>query len=478
VAAVMLLVLAGSATAQAPAADKPIKFGNVEVSGSLRVRAESWDWFDTSAANDSYWFGGTLLRLSLKQSTSKVDWQVEGVAPWLMSLPTQSTAPAPQGALGLGANYFASNGEHNASGFVKQAFVRFKNLPGEGNSFRLGRFEFNEGAETAPKDANLAWLKRERISQRLIGGFGFSHVGRSFDGAQFVHANGANNLTLMGARATRGVFDVHGWDELDVDVIYGAFTRAINAKRGAGEWRVFGMQYHDGRGTVKTDNRPLAVRQADKQNIRLGTFGGNIVQTFKTGGGTADVLAWGAWQFGRWGALDHNAGALALEAGYQFDVRWKLWLRGGWFRSTGDGDAGDGEHGSFFQMLPTPRIYARFPFYNLMNSNDAWAGITLKPHARLALRSEFHHLRLADARDLWYQGGGAYDDRSFGYAGRPSNGSQGLAALVDVAADIQVTKVTSFTLYFAHAAGKDVVEKIYPEGAGANYGYLELNWRF
>jgi hypothetical protein len=282
----------------------------------------------------------------------------------------------------------------------------------------------------------------------------------------------------MGAGATRGVFDVHGWEELDVDVIYGAFTSAIKAKNGAGEWRVLAMQYHDGRGTVKTDNRPLATRQADKGNIRLGTFGGNLVQTFQTSRGTADVVAWGAWQVGRWGALNHNARALALEAGFQFDVRWKPWLRGGWFRSTGDGDPADDEHGSFFQVLPTPRIYARFPFYNLMNSNDVWGGMMMKPHARLSLRSEFHHLRLANKADLWYQGGGAYDDRSFGYAGRPSNGSQGLAALVDVAADIQVTRATSFTLYFAHAAGKDVVEKIYPESAGANYGYVELNWRF
>src|SRR5687768_10549606 len=231
-AVLLLLAIPAAAGAQAPAPDRPTRFGNVEVSGSLRVRAEGWDWFDTSAANGEFGFGGALLRLTLKQSTSKLDWQVDAVAAWLLVLPADAAAPAPQGALGLGANYFASNDEHSASGFIKQACVRFKNLSGEGNSFRVGRFEFNDGAETSPNDTNLAWLKRERVAQRLVGTFGFSHVGRSFDGVQFVHARGNHNLTFMGARATRGVFDVHGWDELDVDVIYGAFTRAINAKAG------------------------------------------------------------------------------------------------------------------------------------------------------------------------------------------------------------------------------------------------------
>ena len=50
--------------------------------------------------------------------------------------------------------------------FPKQGFVRIK----EGaHAVRLGRFEFNEGAETAPGDGTLAWLKRERVAQRLIG---------------------------------------------------------------------------------------------------------------------------------------------------------------------------------------------------------------------------------------------------------------------------------------------------------------------
>ena len=35
-------------------------------------------------------------------------------------------APAPQGQLGLGAAYFAANGDKDGSVFIKQAFIRFK----------------------------------------------------------------------------------------------------------------------------------------------------------------------------------------------------------------------------------------------------------------------------------------------------------------------------------------------------------------
>jgi hypothetical protein len=114
------------------------------------------------------------------------------------------------------------------------------------SSLHLGRFEFVDGAEVAPKDTTLAILKRDRIAHRLLGNFGFSHVGRSFDGIQYVRGTSGMNLTLLAARATQGVFQVSGWAELDTDVLYGALTRSVG-KQSPGEWRVFALSYHDGR---------------------------------------------------------------------------------------------------------------------------------------------------------------------------------------------------------------------------------------
>ncbi|MBL8204488.1 MAG: alginate export family protein [Blastocatellia bacterium] len=462
-------------TAPATSAPAPIKIGNVTLSGNLRTRFESWDWFESTTANNEYNFGAATLRLSLSQQREKVEWQIEGAFPLLMNLPTNALAPAPQGQLGLGAAYFAANGNKDASVFIKQAFVRFK---GKANSVKLGRFEFSDGLEVMPTEASLATIKRDHLSQRLIGPFGFTHVGRSFDGVQYVYNTKQNNVTFLAVRPTEGVFQLRGWNELDIDLFYGAYTKPIKAKNSESDWRVFAMHYHDGRRVLKTDNRTLALRTADVEKIRVTTVGGHYVTVAKAGSGKADFLLWGAGQFGDWGVLNQRAGAVAVEAGYQFNQKLKPWIRAGYFRSTGDGDANDTQHGTFFQMLPTPRIYARFPFFNAMNNEDAFIQLRLKPHAKLGLRTDLHHLQLSNANDLWFVGGGAFQKQTFGFIGRPSNGKQSLGTLVDVSADWTLTPTTVVTFYWAGVRGGEVASSLYPVGHNVRFGYVELTKRF
>jgi hypothetical protein len=462
------------------------KIGGVTFSGSLRLRVENHGWFETPSFEDDYTFGAAVLRLSLGQQKERYDWQIEGQFPVLINLPGRAVAPAPQGQLGLGGNYFAANGGQDASAVLKQAYMRVKGIFGDkASSLRAGRFEFADGMETTPSDATLASLKRDHVAQRLIGSFGFSHVGRSFDAVQYVRSTGSGNITFVGGRPTEGVFQLRGLKELDVDFWYGAYTRPHTSGRVAGEFRVLGLHYHDGRGSLKTDNRPLALRRADAENIRLTTVGGNYVAAVKTAHGTIDLLAWGVEQFGRWGNLDHRAGAVVLEGGFQpggeLAARVKLWLRAGYSRSTGDGDPSDRRHTTFFQVLPTPRIYARFPFYNMMNTEDVYAQLKLRPHARLSLRAEVHGLRLSNRNDLWYVGGGAFQEGTFGYVGRQTGGRQGMGTLFDLSADLNVTPNTTLTFYGAGVRGGGVQSAIYPAGGAnpaARFLYAELTKRF
>ncbi|MGH9603893.1 MAG: alginate export family protein [Terriglobales bacterium] len=450
-----------------------------KVTVQLRPRLESWDWFETPLADGNYEYFASQLRLGIGQDREAWDWYIEVAQPTLLGLPNNAIAPPPQGQLGMGPSYFAANDpDRNVAGvFAKQAYIRLKGLGSDQPSrLRLGRFEFIEGAETVPKDASLAALKRDRIAHRLIGNFAFSHVGRSFDGLEYARSTPLANFTLMAGRATQGVFETNGNINLDVDVIYGAYTRSLH-KQATGEWRAFVLHYHDGRGALKVDNRPLAARTADLQNIRLTTLGGHYLDVFPVGSGKADVLLWGAWQLGDWGALRHSAGAGAVEAGFQPNLKWKPWFRLGYFRSSGDGNPADGDHNTFFQVLPTPRIYARFPFYNLMNSEDAFAELVLRPHAKFTLRSDFHWLRLSNANDLWYLGGGAFQDGTFGYASRPSGGRRSLATMADVSADWKVNSQISLTLYLGGAFSRRVIAASYPNAGNGRLTYLELNWR-
>jgi hypothetical protein len=487
-----LVLLASVSLAQKtttdPAAAKPkptpdsIKIGSVTFSGSVRARSESWNWFDTTAADPNYTFGGVLARISLSQQTAKFDWQVEGAFPFLINLPENSIAPNPQGQLGLGGGYFAANGKKDGSVNLKQAFVRFKGIGGDSpSSLRVGRFEFAEGSERTPDNATLATIKSDHIAHRLLGPFTFSHVGRSFDGVQYVRNTTSTNLTVLGARITEGVFQLNANKELDVDFYYGAFTKSQTHQRGNSDWRIFGLHYHDGRGALKTDNRPEAVRRADGDNIRLTTIGGHYISAIRLGEGTMDLLLWGAGQFGGWGLLDHRAGAIAIEGGYQLPVKLSPWIRVGYFRSSGDGDPNDTTHNTFFQVLPTPRIYARFPFYNLMNNQDTFIQLRLKPHRKVALRTDLRFLRLANANDLWYLGGGAFQKNTFGYIGRPSGGNNNLGTVGDVSVDYNVTGKTTLTFYAGGVMGGRVQGFVYPESGTRSSGrfiYFELVQRF
>ena len=444
-----------------------------------RTRVNVVQWFAAPPQSETYPYVESLLRLGIAQKNRHLDWWLELSQPAVLDLPSDAVSPnLAQGQLGLGGTYYAVNGNETdpAAAFLKQGFLRY-HFSGADKNVRLGRFEFIDGAETKQKNSTIGWLQANRIAHRLIGNFAFSDAQRSLDGVDGHyggHAAGSSwDITAMAARADQGVFNMNGNEELNVDVQYLAFTQNVGTHL---LWRAFGVGYHDGRtGILKVDNRPLAVRKADKKNIRLGTYGANVLTEFPAGPGQIDLLGWGVLQNGNWGKQSDHAGAAALEAGYRFGKTMQApWLRGGWFYGSGDNTPTDNEHSTFFQVLPTPRIYARFPFYNLMNSTDSFVQVIDRPAKRLELRGDLHWLQLTSSNDLWYLGGGAFDNKVFGYVGRPANGHSSFATVGDISADWQTTKNLAINFYYANVRGKSVIGAIYPVDRNAQFGYVEM----
>lgn len=452
----------------------------LSISGSLRLRGEFWNWFEpTGSQNNDYDFFASVLRGAVKWTDEAFDVMVEAQFPSLMNLPDDAAAPAPQGLLGGGASYFAHNHHRDVTKiFLKQGFFTLKRLSLEGLTFKGGRFEFSEGLEVLTKEPTLDWLKTARISQRLIGPFNFSHVGRAFDGVTAGLTRGPLNFTLMVSHPTQGGFAVAGMTEMDdIDLLYTAvnLTRPFFAPNS--DARFFYIYYSDGRGLLKSDNRPAAVRAADHQDISIDTEGTHWIQVVPTNIGPIDLLAWGALQQGDWGLLNHFAWRWDLEAGWQPNaVPLKPWLRIGYGRSSGDDNPNDGDHDTFFQILPTARIYSWSTFYNLMNNEDAFAQLLLRPIAGLVWRADFHNLRLSEPRDLWYQGAGAtLNDRNvgFGFPGRPAFDEHDLFRVVENQLTYAWSPALEFTVYYAHLFGGDVVRKIFANDQ-ADFAYLEV----
>jgi hypothetical protein len=470
-------------TAPAPAASpapEPIKIGNITVQGDLRSRIYYWDWFEGNpGTNNSYPYSGNLFRLSFSQSLESVDWQLEFAVPFLLGLPTNAVAPGAQGQLGLGAAYYVANNksQYSAMIFAKQAFFRFKH---NRQSLRLGRFEFLDGAEVVPLDDTLAQLKRDRVAARLIGNFGFSDVQRSLDGAQYLYNEGPNTFTFVGARPTRGVFQTDGWGEVNVGIGYAAITRQWSHGAYTSETRGFGIYYDDWRPILKTDNRPLAVREQDHDDILIFTFGGHHTGALHTSAGTMDVLAWAVGQTGEWGRQTQRSYAYDLEAGFQPNVlsAVKPWIRGAYTLGSGDNNPNGHTHGTFFQILPTPRLFALFPFYNMENNRDIMAAVILRPSKRVSISNQFDSLSLASANDLWYSGGGAFQPWTFGYQGRATDGAKSLANLYSTGLTVRASRNITTSLYTGYAQGLAAIKVIYPRGHNGALGYAEMEYRF
>jgi len=471
---VTTLALAQTATTPPNPSHSPIS-----VNIYNRARTDVYDWYAAPPYTTTYPFEEELLRFSVSQKLAHFDWFAEGQSADVFDVPTTSVSSnTAQGNLGLGGNYYAASPNTlPAAVSLRGAYIRLHTEAPDTN-LRLGRFEYFDGLETTPKNPTLAWLQANRVAQRLIGNFGFSNGQRSFDGVDAHYGKHSWDLTAMAARATQGVFNMNANPELNVDVQYLAFSKYELKDHFL--WRVFAIDYHDGRiGITKTDNRPLAVRKADTKNIRVGTYGADFLTTLPAGPGAFDIVFWGVLQNGQWGVLSQHSGAFATEAGYRLtSVATRPWLRGGIFRGTGDNNNTDKVHNTFFQVLPTARAYARFPFYNLMDSTDKFIQIVDDPLKKLQLRSDLHFLSLTSAKDIWYQGGGAYDNKSFGFAGRPSAGHTSLASVVDISSDYQVTPALALNLYYAKSFGKSVVAADYPAGHQAQFGYLELIYKW
>lgn len=498
-----MLVLALGGTARADdAATERIKALSSHFSFTLsdRIRGEFVDWFRppqgvTDPGANRYNFFANQLRFGIKSTWPHVTVYSELQDVRLAGLPDDASLAPPQGNLGPGALYYANThglDKDTSQGetILKQAYATLADPPGvDGLALTGGRFEYSDALEVMPQDPALQWLKKARLGERLIGPFGYTHYGRAFDGLRLVYDQPLFNITTIAFRPTHGGFEASGTREMGNVGIAGITGTLKKIEELAPiDVRAFYFYYQDRRFAdhtdpknkppIKVDNRPLPDRVADTDSLNIHTFGGHAITVINAGPGRVDGLVWGTIQTGNWGRQNHHGWAYAVETGYQFpDQPWSPWLRAGYDYSSGDHDPTDHNHDTFFQMIPTARIYAQFPFYNLMNSQDTFTQLIVKPHSRLTMRFDYHWLRLNSDKDLWYAGGGAGNDDIFGFSGIPANSHHELAHLVDLGATLQIFKQVSAYAYYGHAFGEGVVKKTFSGNQG-NYGYVELAYRY
>jgi hypothetical protein len=455
---------------------------SITASGEITFRNTYENWFEPALTNVNsdydYIFTRTRVAIALRNPYIGAFVQAQDVHMW--NLPENSIAPAPQGALGSGATYYShAKSDTDHSLIIRQAYLDFPRLFFKGLSARIGRFDYADGQEvTYKKNPKVTWLKNARLSDRMLGAFDWSSYNRSFDGLQVAYDSKAFNLYTSVTHPTQGGYENQAQKTISA-IDLGNITATV--KYGEllknTEVRAFYYYYNDHR------NIPSILGQSGLKegNIRINTFGTHVLHTESIKSGVFDMLFWGAVQGGEWGAVDHAAWAMALEGGFQFtNVRTKPWIRGGYFASSGDKDPHDRKHGTFYQMLPTARKYAYFPFYNLMNNEDLFLQAILKPKDAFTIRTDLHSLSLQSKYDLWYMGAGPTQGSGsiFGYTGRPSNNHDSLATLFDISPGYTFSKYLTASLYYGHAFGGDVIKSIYKNSSNGDLFFVELKAQF
>ncbi len=114
-----------------------------------------------------------------------------------------------------------------------------------------------------------------------------------------------------------------------------------------------------------------------------------------------------------------------------------------------------------------------------MNIEDGFVQLILTPATSTRVVVAAHTLKLSEQNDLFYSGGGARNRRvSFGYLGRSSNGAQSLANLVETSLSHTFNKYFSGNVYYGHAFGSSVIERLFKEQSDADYFFADLTARF
>lgn len=442
-------------------------------------RLSEWRYFDpaTAGGDPDYGYVSNRLRFGVKVRQDK--WAAEASLQYVKQagLPDDA-AGTPGGALGLGAVYFGHNSKSPSSIYIKYLNFTLLDIADAGISLTAGRMDYSGGMEKASGVNKIDWLKKVRLDARLLGGFGWSIYQRSFDGLRFEWDHELGYLSVAAFRPTQGGFESDANKHISqIDVLATSYSFKPGKIIPYSELQLFHYYFADQRKiAARIDNSGLAS-PAGRQDIAFHNLGGHIAGAKSVGSGIVDWLVWGVYQTGDWFEQKHEASGLALEAGYQFmQTRWQPWIRIGAYYGSGDDDPTDNNHGTFYQMLPTVRKYAFTTTYNLMNNEDYFIQLFLKPHPKISLRTDIHRLALSESADSWYQGAGATQARGTvqGFGGRPSGGATDLGTSIEFTAKYQLTKVIGLHAFYGHVFGGDVVKNNFTDNEDFDFFFLEL----
>lgn len=249
---------------------------------------------------------------------------------------------------------------------LHQGYLDLDKIGGSVVSLRIGRQELVYGEE------------------RLVGSFGWSNIGRSFD---------AGKIRL-------------GWERFRLDGFFAWNEKAAGNEYLSGlyaSWMVRPNMTFEGYSLLLWDNDGDGAPGVT--GTKIVTIGDRLAGTlFKE---KFDYSVEAVLQVGQTEPNSHLAYAAHVAAGYTFDVAWKPRFGAEYNLASGN-DPGSARVERFNNLFPTNHDkYGYIDFASWRNIHDIVASTSVRPVTGLLLKVDYHLFLLPEPADGMFRAGGA-----------------------------------------------------------------------
>lgn len=316
--------------------------------------------------------------------------------------------------------------------------------------------------------------------ERLIGGFDWNNLGRTFDAMklQYTHANSKTTVDwFMGNVVTvegyeNGSTDRFAFNESDSrDLFTGVYASSKIISFQKTEAYVL---YRD-----KTRNNPEyrtaggAVNTPYDIDQEVLTIGGRVQSTSTGRLKGFDYEFEGAYQTGEVGSIqgtatlnpaasgaqDLSAFATHAQGGYNWELApWTPRFGVEYNYASGDGDSTDGRSGTFMNLFHTNhKFYGYMDVVSWKNIHNFAYTVSAKPSTKITLKMDHHFFWLADTSDALYRANGVSQVRAANANARNANSYVGHE--VDLTATYAYSKWLNFLVGYSHFFAGDYLQQ-------------------
>lgn len=335
--------------------------------------------------------------------------------------------------------------------------------------------------------------------ERLIGGFDWNNIGRTFDAAKLRWEekdwwlDAFASTVVVPARGQYNQSDFANGTETDRTQVFSGLyfgTSAVSFQN----TEVYALHLHEEAGPQyqpaamgDTNFSTFALRMKSKPGAFASAPPAAEGKEVVDGKSTPppppkkkpvglDYTLEAAFQTGELRGLDLTAFAAHADIGYTFDVSWRPRVALGYSYASGDGDPLDSDSETFQNLFPTNhKFYGQMDAFSWQNIHDLELNLKIQPIKPVTLRADYHAFFLASTDDVWYRANGVTAVRPLSAAARNADSFAG--SEIDVLVTWAVNKNVSLDAGYSHFFAGNYLADTGPSD-DADFGYVQATITF